>query len=183
MVMIFKAVVLFIFTMTGICLAQEISGTSANFFEDPSFERGPVLRKKYNSGFFMVPRGNPLWDSSGTKAHTGNGALVVSDNDYLIGSMIVKPGTEYQLSAWMRSESRSEPTRLQINWKRASSDPAQQLIKFDLKTPKCPNEYTQYKLVAIAPDDAVEAMIFISGPKDKTIWVDDVYFGESLGAQ
>ncbi len=152
-----------------------------NVFPDPSFEKGPLQRKAYTPQLFISPAGTMIWDASGTKSHSGHTALGITEKDYLSAGVKVKPGTVYCLSGWFRTDSGAAAVRLQINWKRASTDSSATMIKHDSQTLNCTSEYKRHELVATSPDDATDAVIYYARAKGDAVWVDDVYFGEASG--
>jgi hypothetical protein len=148
-----------------------------NMFLDASFEAGSTKRGKVGN-LYLNYVGAPVWDATGTKAHTGKTAVGITggDKNYLAVGAPGEGGKKYRLAGYFRGERDGVKVRLQINWGKAGGG----LIKFDLRTPTLLTEYGLCEMIVDAPADTTGALLIISGGSgaDETVWMDDVYFGE-----
>ncbi|MEI8194715.1 MAG: hypothetical protein WCI73_02275, partial [Phycisphaerae bacterium] len=110
---------------------------------------------------------------SGNFAHTGKGALVLTNADVFHAGAPAQAGKRYRLSGWLKSERDGIGARLQINWK------AEKLIKYELKQFQLTTEYQQFELLVEAPPLTTSATLIIGGGKDQElIYLDDVSYAE-----
>jgi PKD repeat protein len=147
--------------------ANPFGGVHEKFW-NPSFET-------HNLGFW--PDGWqwsysdwPRYDISGSKSHSGSAALSVDSANWFYWMLGVKPGVEYNISAWARQDAGGESGRIIVIWANIDQSVGANVTVFQTG----PN-YARYSMLARAPPNANVARIIIQGAqRNLYVWYDDV---------
>jgi hypothetical protein len=114
----------------------------------------------------------PVYDRGGDQAHTGDGAVLASDEGYIYQRTSVQGGALYTLGHWSRGENADSPVRLQIIWLDRRTLPIEVTIR---NLPG--NEHWSWNQFSIsAPDDAAVAQIVVTSGENPPAWFDDICF-------
>jgi hypothetical protein len=124
------------------------------------------------------PYGNPIFDVSGRRSHTGE-AAVCSRGDGRSGyTQVVEiaPGATYLLSEWVHSGSEfDEWARLQVNW--LDADGA--IVGVGLEVvPALSDAWRQRSIRVVAPNNAAQAAVYVSVHMGAKVCFDDFFFAE-----
>jgi hypothetical protein len=140
-------------------------GEGGNLIENPGFEVD-------DSGVpaNWVKQGNPIYDRTGTKSHSGKAAVLADEQNGYFFKLYVSGLTRYTLSHYAKGEVGGEEGRLQINW----LDSLDNMVDVSIIVFTATTEYTKRSMTAIAPQQAVVAEVYVStATAEDKIWYDD----------
>jgi hypothetical protein len=140
-------------------------GEGANLIENPGFEVD-------DSGVpaNWVEQGNPIYDRTGTKSHSGKAAVLADEQNGYFFRLYVSGLTRYTLSHYARGEVGGEEGRLQTNW----LDGSDNIVDVSIIVFTATTEYTRRSMTAVAPQEAVIAEVYVStATAEDKIWYDD----------
>lgn len=141
------------------------AGEGENLIENPSFEVDD-----FGVPANWVQQGNPVYDKSGAKSHSGKAAVLADEQNGYFFRLYVSGLTRYTLSHYAKGEVGGEEGRLQINWLDGSDNIVDVIIIVFTATA----EYTKRSLTAVAPQEAVIAEVYVStATAEDEIWYDD----------
>jgi hypothetical protein len=141
------------------------AGEGENLIENPGFEVD-------DSGVpaNWVEQGNPIYDRTGTKSHSGKAAVLADEQNGYFFRLYVSGLTRYTLSHYAKGEVGGEEGRLQINW----LDGSDNIVDVSIIVFTATTEYTERSMTAIAPQEAVVAEVYVStATAEAKIWYDD----------
>jgi hypothetical protein len=141
------------------------TGEGENLIENPGFEVDD-----FGVPANWVQQGNPVYDKSGTKSHSGQAAVLADEQNGYFFRLYVSGLTRYTLSHYARGEVGGEEGRLQINW----LDGSDNMIDVSIVVFTATTEYTKRSMTAVAPQEAVIAEVYVStATAEDKIWYDD----------
>jgi hypothetical protein len=114
--------------------------------------------------------GDPIYDRSGTRSHTGNSAVLADEQNGYVFKVPVSELTTYTLSHYAKGDVGGEKGRLQINW----LDDSDRIVDVSILVFTATTEYTWRSMTVTAPKGATIADVYVSScsVEDK-IWYDD----------
>ena len=140
-------------------------GEGANLIENPGFEVDD-----FGVPANWVKQGNPIYDKSGTKSHSGKAAVLADERNGYFFRLYVSGLTKYTLSHYAKGEVGGEEGRLQINW----LDSSDNIVDVSIIVFTATTEYTKRSMTVIAPGEAVVAEVYVStATAEDKIWYDD----------
>ena len=140
-------------------------GEGANLIENPGFEIDD-----FGVPANWVKQGNPIYDRTGTKSHSGKAAVLADEQNGYFFRLYVSGLAKYTLSHYARGEVGGEEGRLQINW----LDSSDNIVDVSIIVFTATTEYTKRTLTVIAPKEAVIAEVYVStATAEDKIWYDD----------
>ena len=141
------------------------AGEGENLIENPGFEVDD-----FGVPANWVEQGNPIYDRTGTKSHSGKAAVLADEQNGYFFRLYVSGLTKYTLSHYAKGEVGGEEGRLQINW----LDSSDNIVDVSIIVFTATTEYTKRSMTVIAPGEAVVAEVYVSSStaEDK-IWYDD----------
>ncbi|MFQ5822199.1 MAG: hypothetical protein ACE5I5_19635, partial [Candidatus Heimdallarchaeota archaeon] len=117
-----------------------------------------------------VKQGNPIYDKSGTKSHSGQAAVLADEQNGYFFRLYVSGLTKYTLSHYAKGEIGGEKGRLQVNW----LDSSDNIVNVSIVVFTATTEYTKRSMTVIAPGEAVVAEVYVStATAEDKIWHDD----------
>lgn len=139
---------------------------SDNLLQDPGFETSWETSP-------WISVGSPPIDRSGTNSHTGQGAVLVDQDNRLFQRVPISAGRLYELSFYAKRADEDAMGRLEISWRDGNEKP----IRYGYIPYYAERGYQLYGLAEVAPPGAGYAVVYLIGLKGR-IWVDDVAFVE-----
>jgi len=141
------------------------AGEGENLIENPGFEVDD-----FGVPANWVKQGNPVYDKSGAKSHSGKAAVLADEQNGYFFRLYVSGLTRYTLSHYARGKVGGEKGRLQINWLDSSGN----IVDVSIIVFTATTEYTKRSMTAIAPQEAVIAEVYVStATAEDKIWYDD----------
>jgi len=140
-------------------------GEGENLIENPGFEVDD-----FGVPAHWVKQGNPIYDRTGTKSHSGKAAVLADEQNGYFFRLYVSELTKYTLSHYARGEVGGEKGRLQINW----LDSSDNIVDVSIVVFTATTEYKKRSMTVVAPKGAVIAEVYVStATAEDKIWYDD----------
>ena len=147
---------------------EQLPAPGQNMLQNSTFEE--VNPQGGEQAWYMF--GHPSIDQSGTRAHSGRVAVLVTTRDGFAQGVPVKPDELYTLGHWTRSDRSGQSARLQVNWLDSSGHQFDYTIQFVTTT----SQWQWHQMSISAPKGAAFGEVYASVQGDSQVWFDDIKF-------
>ncbi len=146
--------------------SERDTARSNNLIKNESFEEIDPEGKPTGWNIY----GQPLINSSGTKAHSGKVAVRTDGSSWLFQDVPATAGKMYILAHWTRADHEKQWARLQINWLDSSS----RLVGVNIEPILASSNWTRCEFSSPAPDGSTTAQVYTSVHGENEVWFDDI---------